>query len=96
MQVDLFRVPLKDSSDPRWLGAWWIGFLVSAIFGILTAFPILSFARELPEAKRHRAKDVNQVWKFIVSSVRFSVTKNLVFFFIMDFYNFVWEKKGSR
>ncbi|VDD97172.1 unnamed protein product [Enterobius vermicularis] len=60
-RVDTSRLPLKDSSDPRWLGAWWIGFLVSAICGILTAFPILSFARELPEAKKHRAKDVNQV-----------------------------------
>ena len=28
---------------------------------VLTAFPILMFARELPEAKKHRMKDVNQV-----------------------------------
>ncbi|KAK5976168.1 Solute carrier organic anion transporter family member [Trichostrongylus colubriformis] len=48
-------------TDPRWIGAWWIGFLASSISALLIAFPILAFARELPEAKRHRAKDVNQV-----------------------------------
>ncbi|KHJ93025.1 sodium-independent organic anion transporter [Oesophagostomum dentatum] len=47
-------------NDPRWIGAWWVGFLVSAISALIIAFPILAFARELPEAKRHRAKDVNQ------------------------------------
>ncbi|EYC41825.1 hypothetical protein Y032_0554g3364 [Ancylostoma ceylanicum] len=48
-------------NDPRWIGAWWVGFLASAIAALVIAFPILAFARELPEAKRHRAKDVNQV-----------------------------------
>ncbi|WKX99988.1 hypothetical protein Q1695_014678 [Nippostrongylus brasiliensis] len=48
-------------SDPRWIGAWWVGFLASSISALVIAFPILAFARELPEAKRHRAKDVNQV-----------------------------------
>ena len=56
-----FRIPLKDSSDPRWIGAWWIGFLGCAVAALLNAFPILMFARELPEAKKHRLKDVNQV-----------------------------------
>lgn len=57
----MFRIPLKDSSDPRWIGAWWIGFLGCAVAAVLNAFPILMFARELPEAKKHRLKDVNQV-----------------------------------
>ncbi|KAK6741059.1 hypothetical protein RB195_009113 [Necator americanus] len=48
-------------SDPRWIGAWWVGFLASSISALIIAFPILAFARELPEAKRHRAKDVIQV-----------------------------------
>uniref|UniRef100_A0AC34QK55 Solute carrier organic anion transporter family member n=1 Tax=Panagrolaimus sp. JU765 TaxID=591449 RepID=A0AC34QK55_9BILA len=59
-RVDMSTVPLKDSSDPRWIGAWWLGFLGCAVAAIINAFPILMFARELPEAKRHRMKDVNQ------------------------------------
>lgn len=60
-----------DSSDPRWLGAWWVGFLGSAILAFIIAFPILMFARELTEAKRHRLKDVNQVlfFKHIQSNI---------------------------
>ncbi|VDP01847.1 unnamed protein product [Heligmosomoides polygyrus] len=52
--------PPITRSDPRWIGAWWIGFLASSISALVIAFPILAFARELPEAKHHRAKDVNQ------------------------------------
>ncbi|VDO26821.1 unnamed protein product [Brugia timori] len=60
-RVDVSKLKIKDSSDPRWVGAWWLGFLGSAILAFITAFPILMFARELPEAKKHRLKDVNQV-----------------------------------
>jgi len=42
------------------VGAWWLGFLVCSVAAILNAFPILGFARELPQAKHHREKDVNQ------------------------------------
>ncbi|CAG9536730.1 unnamed protein product [Cercopithifilaria johnstoni] len=60
-RVDMSMIKIKDSADPRWVGAWWLGFLGSAVLAFITAFPILMFARELPEAKRHRLKDVNQV-----------------------------------
>lgn len=53
---------MKDSSDPRWVGAWWLGFLGSSVLAFITAFPILMFAQELPEAKKHRLKDINQVY----------------------------------
>lgn len=53
----LFSIELKGSNDPRWIGAWWLGFIGCAIAAIINAFPILMFAYELPEAKRHRLKD---------------------------------------
>ncbi|KAH7731938.1 Protein Y70G10A.3 [Aphelenchoides avenae] len=58
-RVDVSTIPVKYG-DPHWVGAWWLGFLGCAVAAILNAFPILMFARELPEAKRHRMKDVNQ------------------------------------
>ncbi|CAK5115674.1 unnamed protein product [Meloidogyne enterolobii] len=54
-------VPMKNSRDPRWVGAWWVGFLCCAIASGFISIPIMLFARELPEAKKHRLKDVNQV-----------------------------------
>ncbi|CAJ0583430.1 unnamed protein product, partial [Mesorhabditis spiculigera] len=56
-------IPLKGNIDPRWVGAWWIGFVFSAVSAFFVALPILGFARQLPEAKKHRAKDVNQTHK---------------------------------
>ncbi|GMT20393.1 hypothetical protein PFISCL1PPCAC_11690, partial [Pristionchus fissidentatus] len=53
------NVPL-DRSDPRWLGAWWVGFVGAGVSMLFASLPILGFARELPEAKAHRLKDVNQ------------------------------------
>ncbi|KAF8356738.1 hypothetical protein PRIPAC_91733 [Pristionchus pacificus] len=53
------NVPL-DSMDPRWIGAWWVGFVGAGITMLFASLPILGFARELPEAKAHRLKDVNQ------------------------------------
>ena len=62
-----FRIPI-ERSDPRWMGAWWLGFLGSSVSALIIAIPILAFARELPEAKRHRAKDINQVGSFLYFS----------------------------
>ncbi|KAI6233842.1 Solute carrier organic anion transporter family member [Aphelenchoides fujianensis] len=59
-RVDMSKLDIT-TADPRWIGAWWLGFLGCAVAAFLNAFPILMFARELPEAKRHRQKDVNQM-----------------------------------
>lgn len=59
---------MKDSSDPRWIGAWWLGFLGSSVAAIFTAFPILMFARQLPEAQKHRRKDgIFKKKKFLIT-----------------------------
>uniref|UniRef100_A0AC35TZ74 Solute carrier organic anion transporter family member n=1 Tax=Rhabditophanes sp. KR3021 TaxID=114890 RepID=A0AC35TZ74_9BILA len=60
-RVDMSTVPFKDNSDPRFIGAFWLGFIICGVLAIINAFPILMFPRELPQAKRHREKDVNQV-----------------------------------
>lgn len=57
----MFRTGLEGPSDPRWIGAWWLGFLGSGILALIATLPMFGFARELPEAKKHRLKDVDQV-----------------------------------
>lgn len=34
--------------NPRWVGAWWIGFLLGGAAALLVAIPILGYPRQLP------------------------------------------------
>lgn len=39
--------PGLDRRDPRWVGAWWLGFVICAACSLLPAFPLALFPRNL-------------------------------------------------
>lgn len=43
----IFRVRITPD-DPRWVGAWWIGFVLASVLFVLAAIPISLFGAELP------------------------------------------------
>jgi len=48
-----FSVPSNlVETDPRWIGAWWIGFLVSGALMLLLAIPLSFFPREFTSGKK--------------------------------------------
>ncbi|XP_016051866.1 PREDICTED: solute carrier organic anion transporter family member 2B1 [Miniopterus natalensis] len=55
LYVDIDRMPeggiSLTSKDPRWVGAWWLGFLVSAAAVALAAVPYFFFPREMAKEK---------------------------------------------
>ncbi|XP_034478037.1 solute carrier organic anion transporter family member 74D-like [Drosophila innubila] len=56
MYIEPSLSPVIMPEDPRWLGAWWIGYIVLAICTILIAFVISLFPKELPSSKARRLK----------------------------------------
>uniref|UniRef100_A0A182SSX6 Kazal-like domain-containing protein n=1 Tax=Anopheles maculatus TaxID=74869 RepID=A0A182SSX6_9DIPT len=51
--IDPTKTPIIDSSDPRWLGAWWLGWILLGVAMIIFAFLIGMFPKEIP--KKHKA-----------------------------------------
>ncbi|KAH8290809.1 hypothetical protein KR054_006054 [Drosophila jambulina] len=46
--------PLISREDPRWMGAWWLGWIVLAAMTLISAIFLFMFPRELPSSRRRR------------------------------------------
>jgi hypothetical protein len=46
--------------DPRWIGAWWLGFLVFGLLFFLLAITLSGFPSSLPGAKERREKHIRE------------------------------------
>lgn len=73
LYVDIDRMPeggiSLTSKDPRWVGAWWLGFLISAGAVALAAIPYFFFPREMPKEK-HELRFQTRILSIIASRVR--------------------------
>uniref|UniRef100_A0A8C5MK09 Solute carrier organic anion transporter family member n=1 Tax=Leptobrachium leishanense TaxID=445787 RepID=A0A8C5MK09_9ANUR len=51
--VDIDKIPadeiLLTPKDPRWIGAWWLGFIVATSIVAIAAVPYLFFPKEMPK-----------------------------------------------
>lgn len=49
------RILNIDETDPKWVGAWWIGFQIASTLALIAVFPIVVLPKVLPESlKWHR------------------------------------------
>ncbi|XP_017054172.1 solute carrier organic anion transporter family member 74D isoform X2 [Drosophila ficusphila] len=46
--------PLIGREDPRWMGAWWLGWLVLAAMTLIAALFLFMFPKELPSSRKRR------------------------------------------
>ena len=56
-QLDTIHLTARD---PRWIGAWWLGFLVFGFIILVSSLLVLGFPRELPGAKERRQEHINK------------------------------------
>lgn len=63
--VDFDTVPSSEiritPDDPRWVGAWWVGFLIASMLFLVAAIPISAYGSELPSAKLVRETRVSEM-----------------------------------
>ncbi|XP_031568522.1 solute carrier organic anion transporter family member 4C1-like [Actinia tenebrosa] len=45
-----------NTDDPRWIGAWWVGYVFGAVFLVFSGIGLLAFPRELPGSREMREK----------------------------------------
>ncbi|XP_025720839.1 solute carrier organic anion transporter family member 4A1 isoform X2 [Callorhinus ursinus] len=48
------------TESPRWVGAWWVGFLGAGAAAFLIAIPILGYPRQLPGSQRYVVMRVSE------------------------------------
>ncbi|XP_047116768.1 solute carrier organic anion transporter family member 74D-like isoform X4 [Schistocerca piceifrons] len=53
--------PLIDETDPRWIGAWWIGWAPLSALALLLAVPLMLFPREMPATRQRSSKSPRRV-----------------------------------
>ncbi|XP_037717409.1 solute carrier organic anion transporter family member 74D [Drosophila subpulchrella] len=56
LYIDPFKTPLITPNDPRWMGAWWLGWFLLTFILIISAFFVALFPKELPSARARRLK----------------------------------------
>ncbi|KAL5284830.1 hypothetical protein ACFFRR_006882 [Megaselia abdita] len=59
LYVAPYLTPLINNNDPRWIGAWWLGWIIIALVLIFPSICISCFPRELPERARRRMLEQN-------------------------------------
>lgn len=61
-RVDTSQLSI-DRDNPRWVGAWWLGFLFSGTLALLISIPLFGFPKSLPGSEDYKAEKEKEVYK---------------------------------
>ncbi|NXL84393.1 SO1C1 protein, partial [Alectura lathami] len=81
--VDLGSITITPQ-DSRWVGAWWLGFLISGVISFLAAIPFCFLPNSLKKpSEAKKGKTSSDYSPFIISCIFLS---QLIYPFLSDFY----------
>lgn len=46
--------------DPRWIGAWWLGYFFGGLLLLFTSIALLGYPREMPGARERRSRAIRE------------------------------------
>lgn len=60
--VDLIQPPGVDLTpdDPRWIGAWWLGYFFGGLLLLCTSIALLGYPKEMPGARERRMNAIRE------------------------------------
>ncbi|XP_078358479.1 solute carrier organic anion transporter family member 4A1-like [Oculina patagonica] len=60
--VDLIQPPGVDLTpdDPRWIGAWWLGYFFGGLLLLCTSIALLGYPKEMPGAREQRMAAIKE------------------------------------
>lgn len=53
--------PVITDKDPRWLGAWWLGWIILGCLLLIFALLIAMFPKHLPKEEKNKNNNKNKV-----------------------------------
>ena len=59
--VDPWRETTLEESDPGWVGAWWIGFIIFGIISLLISIPFFMFPEKYPDTDFIQEERIKQM-----------------------------------
>ncbi|KAL3201054.1 hypothetical protein MRX96_043149 [Rhipicephalus microplus] len=58
---DPFHNPGISPKDPRWVGAWWMGYILFAVGLTVVSLPMMMFPRILPAGKNYKVNRMQRL-----------------------------------
>lgn len=86
--VDPWVDTALTESDPAWVGAWWIPFILVALFAFLLSIPFLMFPKWLPDTHLVREERKKEMAKVFVDD---KVDRNNTVVFVKTFAVQMWR-----
>lgn len=73
---NIFSLDLTSRSN-SWVGAWWLGFVISTLISLIIAIPLLAFPPVLPDAEKYQMEKESEAHAHTDTTTVFTKLKEI-------------------